>query len=111
MKAKVSKKEIMESYPNVISVGYCNLQNLLHSLSPRYYTSNQYGWGADVYEIDAATVIVTGYAPFGNIKPSYELTHEYEKKAEKLWERDWRTRERTRKVLLRNYIKKVLADK
>ena len=111
MKVRVTKKQIMENYPNVIWVGYCDLQFLLSNQSPRYYTANCYGWRADIYEIDPSTVIVTGYGPFGNVHPDYELTEAYERKARKVCVGDWRKRGRALNTLLKNYVRKALNDK
>ena len=58
----------MTTYPNVIKVGYCDLQDALKWREPNFYTAGVYGWNADVYVIDCDTVIVTGYRPFGNIE-------------------------------------------
>lgn len=88
MKYETTKKAILSNYPNVIKVGYCYLQTLLKFRSPNAYTASKtYGWRADVYEITPNTVIVTGYAPFGNIAPDYVTVKKYEDKAEKLCEK------------------------
>ena len=82
MKKRTTKKAINNNYKNVICVGYCNLQTLLSGHDAKFYTVRAEGWAADVYEISANTAIVTGYAPFGNIKPEYDLQREYEVAAE-----------------------------
>lgn len=88
MKYQTTKKQIMLYYPNVIKVPYCALQTLLKYNKPVAYTcSKTYGWRADVYEITFDTVIVTGYAPFGNIVPDYEIIKKYEGKAKELCEK------------------------
>ena len=79
-KFRTSKKFIMESFDPVICVGYCALQHLLGYKTPIAYTSNKYGWRADVYEFGNAA-IVTGYGPFGNKKPDYETVRKYDKAA------------------------------
>lgn len=84
IKLRVTKNQIKEGYKNIISISYCELQTLLKYENPRYYTAGVYGWGADVYELDHNTVIVTGYAPFGNIKVKRETIKKYESKAEKI---------------------------
>lgn len=90
MKYKTTKKAILSNYPNVIKVGYCSLQTLLKFESPVAYTcSRAYGWQADIYEITFDTVIVTGYAPFGNIVPDYEVIKEYEEKAQEESDLAW----------------------
>lgn len=92
MKYQTTKKQIMNGYTNVIKVPYCALQALLKHNDPIAYTASKtYGWQADVYEINQNTVIVTGYAPFGNIVPDHDLLMKYERKAKKeidfIWER------------------------
>ena len=88
MKYETTKKAILSNYPNVIKVGYCYLQTLLKFRSHNAYTASKtYGWRADVYEITPNTVIVTGYAPFGNIAPDYVTVKKYEDKAEELCEK------------------------
>lgn len=107
MKEKITKKSINAEYENIISVPYCNLQMLLRMEDPRYYNAGTYGWNFDVYPIDAETCIVTGYRPFGNIKPKYELTKEYERKAEKIWEE---FRWVTDYDYVRNELRKLIAE-
>lgn len=84
MKFKTTQKEIRVNYPTVISVPYCGLQNLLNYESPVAYTVRREGWGADIYDIGGGVAIATGYAPFGNVRPSYELREKYEMQAEKI---------------------------
>jgi len=80
MKFRTTKKAIMNGYDTVICIGYCDLQHLLNYESPVAYTARREGWGADIYDF-GGTAIVTGYAPFGTIRPKYELVREYEDKA------------------------------
>ena len=63
----------MSAYPNVIKVGYCDIQDALKWREPNFYTAGVYGWNADVYVIDCDTVIVTGYRPFGNVELSRDV--------------------------------------
>ena len=78
MKFKTTQKAIKANYTNVIYVGYCDLQHLLTYENPIAYTVRREGWGADIYEVNNNTVIVTGYAPFGNIRPDYDTVQKYE---------------------------------
>lgn len=84
MKFKTTQKEIRANYPTVISVPYCGLQNLLNYESPVAYTVRREGWAADIYDVGGGVAIATGYAPFGNVRPSYELREKYETQAEKI---------------------------
>ena len=81
-KAHVTKKWVNQNFQRRLYTGYCNLQNLLWYKSPAYYTTRVEGWGADIYLIDQQTVIITGYAPFGNIHIPYELAKHYDSIAE-----------------------------
>ena len=78
MKVRVTRKELLSNYTNVISVGYCDLQWLLKNREAKFYTTGVYGWNADVYEIDHDTVVVTGYRPFGNIRPICEIVKAFD---------------------------------
>jgi hypothetical protein len=71
-------------YDNKIKIGYCNLQWLLSRIDPAYYTTRAEGWGADIYIINSDTVIVTGYAPWGNITIPYDTQRKYNECAEKI---------------------------
>lgn len=84
MKFKTTQKEIRANYNKIICVPYCGLQNLLNYESPVAYTARREGWAADIYDMGGGVAIVTGYAPFGNIRPSYEFRKRYETDAEKI---------------------------
>jgi len=84
MKFKTTQKAIRANYNKIICVPYCGLQNLLNYESPVAYTVRREGWAADIYDMGGGVAIVTGYAPFGNIRPSYELRERYETDAEKI---------------------------
>ena len=84
MKFKTTKKSINGRYRSVIRVGYCDLQHLLTHLEPMSYTTGVYGWNADIYNINNV-VIVTGYRPFGNIKPDYTIVDKYEELAKNIY--------------------------
>lgn len=78
MRRKTTKKELRAWFKTIISVGYCNLQTLFTDIDPAYYLTRTEGWAADVYIVDCDTIIVTGYAPFGNVSPEYDLQRKYE---------------------------------
>ena len=84
MKDRVTQKEIKANFDKIISVPYCSLQNLLYCESPVAFTARREGWAADIYDMGDGVAIVTGYAPFGNIRPAYELLKRYEKQAESI---------------------------
>lgn len=63
MKYHTTTKKIKTAY-NCISVGYCELQHLLHLCAPVAYNSGVYGWNYDVYtfaNIGSNIAICTGY--------------------------------------------------
>jgi hypothetical protein len=81
MKYQTTKKDVLNGTNNIIVVDYCSLQNLLTTKDANAYTCGVYGWNADIYNLGYNT-ICTGYRPFGNIRPSYDLVKKYDKKAE-----------------------------
>ncbi len=83
MKYKVTMKSVKDRFAYVISVQYCALQTMLELCSPQEYTCGNDGWHADIYHF-GNTAIVTGYQPFGNCKPQYEVVHKYEEEAERI---------------------------
>lgn len=116
-KVRTSQKAIKEAYQNIIAVGYCNLQSLLDFFydKERYYTVRREGWGSDVYNF-GLTAISTGYAPFGNIRPSYELTQKYEHKAQELrsislLKTTYPEKRKEAEKLMVEFIKEALAEK
>lgn len=108
MKYKTTQKAIRNGYDNVICVGYCSLQYLLNCSSADAYTTRREGWGADIYDF-GNTAIVTGYAPFGNIRPPYDVTKQYDDKAraicDEFW--DWDEREKRLDALIAEFIEEV----
>lgn len=83
LKMNVTRKYLRNNFTNIISVPYCDLQDLLRYETPLWYTSGIYGWNADVYLIDIDTIIVTGYRPFGNINPTHALIDVFNRTAQK----------------------------
>ena len=104
MKFKTTKSAIMNGYCKVLSVGYCDLQNLLRYHNPIAYTCGVYGWNCDIYQITDTFAIATGYRPFGNVKSDYSLNREFDREAERIIS-DWnipaeQRREETTELLL-----------
>ncbi len=109
MKFKTTKKDIMNGYDKIISVGYCDLQSLLRCESEVAYTVRREGWGADIYQF-GNTAIVTGYAPFGNIRPDHELCQKYEKAADQInsnYELSYSERKEKLQELIKAFIEEV----
>ena len=84
MKYRTTQKAIRSGFHTVIAVPYCALPSLLTFESPIAYTVRREGWGADIYDVGNGVAIVTGYAPFGNYKPSYEVRQMYENLARRV---------------------------
>lgn len=84
MKERTTRKHVVNFNDIIIKANYCSLQHLLSRSEPMYYTAGVYGWNADVY-INyfgfESVAIVTGYRPFGYVRPSYQLCKFYDDKA------------------------------
>ena len=110
MKFKTTQKEIRANYNKIICVPYCGLQTLLNYESPVAYTVRREGWAADIYDMGGGVAIVTGYAPFGNIRPFYELRERYETDAEKIrynYSLAWEEQREQLKQLAKAFIEEV----
>ena len=84
MKNKITAKSIRERYSKIISIGYCDAQNLLSFTSPDYYTCGVYGWNFDVYDFNNVA-ICTGYRGMPKGKNyDWKRLDFYEKKAEEI---------------------------
>ena len=106
MKYKTTRKQIMNSGRKVIQVG--DIQYLLQYHNANAYTTRTEGWAADIYDIGSVS-IVTGYSPFGNIKPSYDLVHKYNELARDIQSSDdvWELKRAKIEVLLNEFITEV----
>ena len=113
MKFKTTRKEISNSYKNVICLGYCELQNVLYYKRPTAYTCGTYGWNADIYQINDNTCIVTGYRPFGNIRVDRKITKEFEDMAGEYfikYGRDFGILQDKLNYLLKEFLEKILKN-
>ena len=112
-KVKTTAKSIRNAYPNIITIGYCDLQYLLGYFSPAYYTCGVYGWNCDVYIIDSETVIATGYRPVNGNYINYELVKKYNDKAkaeiygDNIWKIDYQEQKRRADKLLADFVKEI----
>ena len=84
MKFKTTQKAVRGNYNKIICVPYGSLQSLLNCESPVAYTERREGWAADIYDMGGGVAIVTGYAPFGNVRPPRELLERHETAAKKI---------------------------
>ena len=113
MKFKTTQKEIRANFNKIICVPYCGLQTLLNYESPVAYTVRRDGWAADIYDMGGGVAIVTGYAPFGNIHPGYDICRKYEKQAEKIRYNYTLSYDRQRdmlKSLAKKFVKEVCEN-
>lgn len=111
MKIKVSKKEIRNSYFQIVGVPYCDLQYLLRNEKADYYSAGVYGWSCDYYKFeDLGVIISTGYGYIGE-RADYKLVEKYNDKARKMWEESedyYKTGKQVHKLLLK-FIEEVKA--
>lgn len=110
MKFKTTQKAIKNGFHKIIYVPYCDLQTLLEFESPIAYTTRAEGWAADVYDLGNGIALATGYAPFGNVKTSYELRRKYEEAARKIrynYDIKWEQQRDQIRELLASFIKEV----
>lgn len=113
MKFKTTQKEIRANYNKIICVPYCGLQTLLNYERPVAYTVRREGWGADIYDIGGGVAIVTGYAPFGNVRPGYDICRKYEKQAEKIrynYDLSYDRQRDMLKSLAKKFVKEVCGN-
>lgn len=110
MKFRATQKEIKANFNTIICIPYCGLQTLLNYESPIAYTERREGWAADIYDMGGGVAIVTGYAPFGDVRPSYELRKRYETDAEKIrcnYSLAWEEQRNALRELQRAFIEEV----
>lgn len=113
MKFKTTQKEIRANYNKIICVPYCGLQALLNYESPVAYTVRREGWAADIYDMGGGVAIVTGYSPFGNIRPGYEQVKAVEEQAEKIrydYSLSYDQQRESLKSLAKEFVKEVCAN-
>lgn len=107
-KAKTTRKWIRDNY-YCCSVGYCDLQNLLHYQSADFYTCGVYGWNMDVYTF-GDYAITTGYrGTIDNIPGDYHsLIREYDDRARELLKAQWGKPHEELKTEVNNLLKEFL---
>ncbi len=112
MKYKTTRKAINEGYLNKICIGYCDLQALLSHEQATAYTTRREGWACDIYSF-GNTAIVTGYAPFGNIRPDWQTIEKYEREAKTIkndYSLEWNDKTDKLKTLIDQFISEVLVS-
>lgn len=106
---KITQKEVKRLYKNVIVLKYCGAQKLLKHRNRSFWTEGYLGWNVDVYEVNNSTCIVTGYRPFGNITPDYDMVARYESLAERA-DGVGAGKEAFDKIL-KDFVEEALADR
>lgn len=115
MKYKTTKKATQSNYRNIIRIGAVELYYLLKFTEPNAYTSGVYGWNADVYDF-GNVAIVTGYRPFGNIQPDYEIVEKYNQLGRETYEekhdsaKDWNEEREEKENQLNQLIQKFIEE-
>jgi hypothetical protein len=82
MKAKVTKSSVKQSFNNILSFGYCDIDYLTKYKNPFAYSCGVNGWACDYYDIEGVC-LSTGYSPIGS-DVDYKLLRKYELKAQKI---------------------------
>ncbi len=114
MKVKTTQSAIKANFAAVICVPYCELQTLLAYETPFAYTVRREGWAADIYDMGGGVAIATGYAPFGNIRPDYDLLKKYENDAKKIGEYydfDYEKRKALLREAVREFVEAATGNK
>lgn len=109
MKFKTTQRDVKSGYEHVIQIPYCGFQNALEYFAPVAYTTRREGWGSDVYEF-GNIAISTGYAPFGDIKVSYEVLKKYADEALSISRsnKPWNEKKSDITLLVKNFLDEVV---
>lgn len=110
---KTTQKEVKAKYHTIIKVPYCELQTLLTYKSRVAHTEWREGWAADIYDMGGGVAIVTGYAPFGNVKPTFEVIRRYKHAAEAIrydYSIKWEEHRERLNHLIHEFIEEVTSD-
>ena len=81
----MTRKEIINNFSKVYSVGYCDLQFLLRFKNRIGYNSGTCGWNYDIYAFNNNTIaICTGYRGMPGKTVDYKTVEKYNKKAQNI---------------------------
>ena len=113
-KIKTTKKAMNENFNKIVSIGYCNAQNLLNYEDAYTYCTRAEGWACDNYVIDNV-LISTGYAPIisKNTNCNYDLIKKYDEQSEKIiynYKLSYEQKKELVKTLLNEFISEVTKD-
>ncbi len=109
MKYRTTNKEVKSNSGYVISIPYCDAQDLLRIAEPQAYTCGVYGWNSDIYHFGGVT-ISTGYRPVNGIRPDRELLKRYNRKAAKVFKqcKSWKSLTAASDRIISQFIDDVL---
>lgn len=78
MKKHTTIKSIKKNYTKTFQTGYCDLQDIFHSIEPDYYNSGVYGWNCDIYTDNTRSIaITTGYRNMTGLLIPAEIINKY----------------------------------
>lgn len=87
-KRKTTTRELENKYSIIVSIGYCNAQNLLRTVAATAYSCGGCGWNYDAYEIKAPNgnyiCLATGYRKTPKSTIDIDV-RPYEKRASEIW--------------------------
>ena len=101
MKFKTTKKAMKENYSTILSIGYCNAQNLLSFENEIAYSTRAEGHACDYYDVDGVC-ISTGYSPIGQ-SVDYSLIKKYDDLARDI-RNDYEMKYETRKEAVHDLL-------
>ena len=106
----MTRKEIINNFNKVYSVGYCDLQFLLRGQNRIGYNSGVYGWNYDVFSFDNGNIaICTGYRSTPGERIDYDIIRKYETKAEAIF-KDYSIKYEEQQKKLEKLIKKFIEE-
>lgn len=100
---KATRKDITETYPMVVRVGYCGIYSMLYGIEKIAYNTGVYGWNWSCYRLNDNVAIVTGYRNLvGKRCPREE---EFEERAREILDlRDWEKEKKLMNELREEFI-------
>ena len=106
----MTRKEIINNFSKVYSVGYCDLQFLLRFKNRIGYNNGTCGWNYDIYAFNNNTIaICTGYRGMPGKTIDFATIAKYDKKARNILS-DSTLTTKTQEKKLNKLINKFLED-
>lgn len=110
----MTRKEIINRFDYVYSVGYCDLQYLLRYQNKIGSNSGTYGWNYNIYGLDNNNIaICTGYRGMPGEKIDSYLIKKYEKKAREIcndYSLKWEEQKKKINKLLSKFVEELNND-